>query len=286
MTNKKVPGVYSIISLIDNKRYIGYSRNCIRRMQNHRFNLKKNIHPNQHLQSAFNKYGFDNFKYTMLEYLDNSLTNKEFEQIETKWIMFFKTLEKDYGYNKVLPGSITVENNSINNGIERGLKKEISCVVINSITKEIIQTKSYKEVHVITKCPINKISDYCSYWTNDLQKVRKSFKSWLIIKEENYNPNFDYINFTKRVLKEKRKTWKDYNYKKYIKKNLEDIIPYEKRNIKRSKVLVYDIKKKEERVYSSIQEASKYFLKAKIIKCINNEYGKYKHRGCYFKRIT
>lgn len=61
-------GVYIITNLINNKVYIGSSSKCIRgRLGRHLNELKKNIHPSKHLQSAFNLYGEDKFKFEILE---------------------------------------------------------------------------------------------------------------------------------------------------------------------------------------------------------------------------
>lgn len=50
-------GVYIIQNLINNKYYIGASKNIISRLQNHKTDLRGNNHVNIHLQSAFNFMG-------------------------------------------------------------------------------------------------------------------------------------------------------------------------------------------------------------------------------------
>lgn len=63
-----VCGIYSIFNLINGKRYVGSSVNLYNRLHEHLHNLKNNKAHNKHLQSAWNKYGEDNFIYNILEF--------------------------------------------------------------------------------------------------------------------------------------------------------------------------------------------------------------------------
>ena len=63
-------GIYSIKNVINNKEYIGSSRNLYNRLHEHFHNLKNNKSHNSHLQNAWNKYGENNFKFEILEYCD------------------------------------------------------------------------------------------------------------------------------------------------------------------------------------------------------------------------
>ena len=65
--NLEISGIYIITNSINGKRYIG-SSNCIRkRLWKHRSLLRHNKHENPYLQNAWNKYGEDNFTYSVLE---------------------------------------------------------------------------------------------------------------------------------------------------------------------------------------------------------------------------
>lgn len=68
---QKTQGIYKITNLINNKCYIGQSRNIESRIKKHFSNLEKNIHHSQHLQEDFNKYGKENFSIEILETIND-----------------------------------------------------------------------------------------------------------------------------------------------------------------------------------------------------------------------
>lgn len=73
-------GVYEIRNTKDNKIYIGSSVDVDKRMKTHVSHLRKNNHENSKLQRAVNKYGIDNFVFSVLIYCDKGMV-REYEQI-------------------------------------------------------------------------------------------------------------------------------------------------------------------------------------------------------------
>lgn len=63
----KTAGVYSILNVLNGKRYIGSSINIHKRLANHRSKLRTGKHYNQILLRAYNKYGEDKFVVEILE---------------------------------------------------------------------------------------------------------------------------------------------------------------------------------------------------------------------------
>jgi len=61
-------GIYIIENKINGHRYVGSSVELKRRWNDHRSSLRKGQHHNAHLQSAWNKYGKDAFKFDILEH--------------------------------------------------------------------------------------------------------------------------------------------------------------------------------------------------------------------------
>ena len=80
----KKSGIYCIINLKNQKRYVGSSKNIYQRLQKHRAYLRKNMHENQKLQNSWNKYGEDVFQYYVLEFCsEEDLTKREQFYIDT-----------------------------------------------------------------------------------------------------------------------------------------------------------------------------------------------------------
>lgn len=91
-------GIYKITNKINGKVYIGQSRDIMRRWRQHK--TSKLDYP---LYRAFQKYGIDNFEFTVLEECDIQLLNSR----ELFYIQQFQSNKKDYGYNQ----SIDIQNN-------------------------------------------------------------------------------------------------------------------------------------------------------------------------------
>lgn len=88
-------GIYKITNTINGKCYIGKSLNIEHRLREH----KRNSHSNEHLQNAMKKYGIDNFTFEVLE----ECTKEEYDERERYWISYYKSRNKEYGYN-IMPG--------------------------------------------------------------------------------------------------------------------------------------------------------------------------------------
>lgn len=65
-------GIYQIKNIINGYIYIGSTKNLQKRKSQHFSNLLSNIHHNRHLQSAYNKYGKDNFTFEVLFICDEN----------------------------------------------------------------------------------------------------------------------------------------------------------------------------------------------------------------------
>ena len=59
-------GIYLIRNKINNKVYVGQSVNIKARWSNHKRELEKGIHSNDHLQKSYNKYGKINFEFKVI----------------------------------------------------------------------------------------------------------------------------------------------------------------------------------------------------------------------------
>jgi group I intron endonuclease len=93
----KKGGIYKIVNLVNGKIYIGSATYLKSRKSEHFNRLRKHEHHNQHLQRAFDKYGEENFKFEIIEYVDDKEKLIEREQY---WLDKTQCYNKDIGYNK------------------------------------------------------------------------------------------------------------------------------------------------------------------------------------------
>lgn len=82
---KIISGIYKIVNVINNKFYIGSSKNIKRRFSIHKSALKNNRHHSIYLQRSYNKHGLDSFKFEIVKEMDNPTYQQLFDE-ETKHI--------------------------------------------------------------------------------------------------------------------------------------------------------------------------------------------------------
>lgn len=89
--------IYKIENLINNKVYIGQTKQKVNyRYSQHFSRLRNNNHQNNYLQNSFNKYGEENFKFEVVcecESLD------ELNEKEAYYIEEFSSMDSNNGYN-------------------------------------------------------------------------------------------------------------------------------------------------------------------------------------------
>lgn len=283
-TYRRIAGIYEILNTVNNKRYIGHSKSILKRWEGHLYHLRRGDSLHTHLQSSWNIYGENSFKFSILEILPTNLTKQEYERVETTWIEKYKTTKTEFGYNGVLPGSFPLTKDDENKTSLNRSHLNTSYICMNLISKEIVKVEGAREITEKFNIPQNKISELTRYWLG-VGKI-KSRNSWIVIREEDYNPEFDYINYKKvrRTQLVTPKTWRDYYNKEKHRKNPEEVMPREQRNLKRVPIIAVNIETGEETYYRMMKDCYKEFLQCKVYKCINAPFGKHQHRGYYFKR--
>ena len=95
--------VYAIKNIVNNKMYVGITKNLKSRWYHHKYDLKNNRHVNSKLQNAYNKYGKDKFVYYIIETNDC-----DFNYIANREIYYIKLYDScDNGYNLTYGGDGT-----------------------------------------------------------------------------------------------------------------------------------------------------------------------------------
>ncbi len=94
-------GIYKIENKINHKVYIGQSVDIYTRWYNHKHDLLNGVHYNSHLQKSWNKYGEENFNFSVIE----KCSQDSLDTLEIKYISDYKSYDSDFGYNLSFGGS-------------------------------------------------------------------------------------------------------------------------------------------------------------------------------------
>jgi len=103
--NELYPVIYKITNIVNGKIYIGSAKNYWNRMWTHISRLRNKTHYNQYLINSWHKYGEENFKFEILETVDNIKNLLDREQY---YLDLFKPYDIKIGYNINIKASSTL----------------------------------------------------------------------------------------------------------------------------------------------------------------------------------
>ena len=193
-------GIYLIRNKINNKVYIGQSRNIKQRWSRHKCDLNKGIHGNKHLQKSYNKYGKENFEFKIVELCDEA----ELDSLEVYWIKKFDSVNYTKGYNNESGGnknkrfseerikSITGEGNPMFNkkhteetknairNKNRGQNSKLTVKQVSEIKKKFLLGESCKN-----------LSDEFNVDKTTISKILRC-KNWIWVEPELNSKLLDY----------------------------------------------------------------------------------------------
>ena len=92
----KICGIYMIKNLVNEKIYIGKSKDIVRRWYEHKSDLRCQRHDNCYLQNSWNKYGENNFSFNVLE---ECFDESCLDVLEKFYIDLYGANDKNCGYN-------------------------------------------------------------------------------------------------------------------------------------------------------------------------------------------
>lgn len=168
MINK---GIYCIKNTINNKLYIGSSKNINKRKQEHFSRLRRGVHKNVKLQASYNKHGEASFIFEILE-TNSKLNREELLSLEQNYIDRY---EWDILYNLV-----KVTGNGGSN------ITAIDCLLLNLRGDVIKQFESIAE--------LSRYLNVSTIYTNRLNKNTIISKDYRIVSVEFYNNNNNNID--------------------------------------------------------------------------------------------
>lgn len=135
-------GIYKITNLINNKVYIGESHDIYLRWEEHKKDLNNKEHHSYKLQTAWNKYGEENFEFEILEEVfdpEKSYYILSMERIYLEGYYINKFDSINSGYN------IEHTYNEIINGNKYRIDKNLDIKILISLNKTGILTKLEKK---------------------------------------------------------------------------------------------------------------------------------------------
>lgn len=151
----KISGIYKIINKVNGKYYVGSSKDILdHRWPRHKHALKGGYHKNDHLQSAWNKYGENNFGWIIVEKI--SKNNLKF--IEQKYLDIAKT-EQDKCYNL----KFVVSGGDISEYSKNKIRK--------ANKGKILSRKTKRKISIRTKIAMNAPGMF-----EKMSKIRKNIK--------------------------------------------------------------------------------------------------------------
>ena len=168
--------IYGIENLVNDKLYVGQTRNELnKRVNEHKCLLRNNGHSNLYLQNSWNKYGENKFRFFILE--DGFTCLEDLSEAEKFWIDVLSLTDSDQGYNLTYGG----ENNYT-------LPKEVKDKISNNHSKywlgvtgkdhpsfNIKRSKEFKEK--LRRANLGKVLS-----TNTRKKISNSLKNNINVK--------------------------------------------------------------------------------------------------------
>lgn len=114
--------IYKITNLISKKLYIGSAVYFAQRRGEHLSKLRRQIHPNKHLQNSFNKYREENFKFEIVEHSDK----EHLIEREQFWI---DILNPEYNHLRIARSSMGFKHSEeTKKRLSEGMKGHKRCV--------------------------------------------------------------------------------------------------------------------------------------------------------------
>ena len=159
---EKIVGIYCIENTVNNKKYIGLSRNIEQRWNEHRSKLRRGKHNNIYLQRAWNHYGEDAFKFYIVETCDSDMLSER----EEYYIAKEHTLSHESGYNLTKGG----EDAPTTNRMVISYKTD---TVYNSV-QEAAESYDVAGITIISWCKTKRNVIYLDEW-NAMSQHEKDY---------------------------------------------------------------------------------------------------------------
>lgn len=250
-------GIYCIMNKLNNKVYIGSSKNVGRRLREHKTLLRTNRHHSSPLQYSWNHYGEAMFVFFVLEVCeeDKLIDREKF------WVQEKGSLDRLFGYNIKVPGDFEITKN-------KSQEKEV--YAIHKSTGDMQLYPNMQTLCSNLNLNMRKAQEKAAFWSKKIEGTR-SILGYILVYKEDYNSDIDYCSIGYKKRPKKQKVYKEpvINTDNWQKIQLEHSVTGE--------IIIFDNIKKACRGLN--------MKRAKIYKCLISEYRRYKHKEYYIKKI-
>ena len=150
--------IYQIRNKVNNKIYIGSTNNLKRRWESHIYQLKNNIHHSIKLQKAWNKYGEDNFEFSIIEEFNSD--NEDDKYIKEQYYLDLYESYTDKGYNMSNIADTRKLFKRINseNTVFTKITKEVAIAIKRELCETDKQQKEIAEEFGVSLATVNNIA--------------------------------------------------------------------------------------------------------------------------------
>ena len=161
----RLPGIYKLINIVNNKIYIGSSINLHNRIKRHLYDFKYQCHPNIKLLRACNKYGIDMFDVEIINIFEN-ISKEKLLKLEEELIIKNDCINN--GYNLIINNSDMFKSiNKDNNHILKNINNQSIAVIAFDI----------KTGNIINR--FNSISDAARFLNTSSSNISRICKGYL-----------------------------------------------------------------------------------------------------------
>lgn len=159
--------IYKIENLINSHIYIGSSFEIEIRKTKHFYLLDKGIHHSIYLQRAYNKYGKENFKFEILE----ELNNISIDEVLLREQFYLDSLNPEYNICKIAGSCIGVKRSkeSRDKMVKRFFTKREKCFPLFEDGKSIEEVMNI--LNYSYACVLRAYKDYCGI--NNIEFVKR-----------------------------------------------------------------------------------------------------------------
>ena len=174
-------GIYKITNTVNDKVYVGQSKDIESRWFQHMYALNHNWHDNRHLQNSWNKYGADKFTFSVIEECElDKLTERE-----QYWIDYYGGINSANTYN--------AKDADCTGRLSEESKRKISESLMGNIPWN-------KGLTVDTDARVRQYVEHSkeTFGGHHTEETRKKISD--IIKQQHKDGHYDYESMTKKRL--------------------------------------------------------------------------------------